>query len=84
MKPIVITILILLVISCKKNSKESCPEQTYNIECAEGYPDFEFSGYLTGTNRYSIQSCCLEDAIKAARDMSYDFGGSYKHCRVVR
>jgi len=84
MKAVVFISLLLLVISCKKNSKESCPEQTYNIECAEGYPDLEFPGYLTGTNRYSIQSYCLEDAIKAAQDMSYDFGGSFKHCQVVR
>ena len=55
----------------------------YNIECAERYPDLEFPGYLTGTNQYSIQSNCLEDAIEQARDMSYDFGGSYKHCQVV-
>jgi hypothetical protein len=81
MKTIIIALLIF-TISCKKGSKETCPERTYNIECSESYPDFEFPGYLTGTNDYNIKSHCLDDAIEEARNMSYDFGQSYKHCQV--
>jgi hypothetical protein len=84
MKQIIYTALIVAFFSCSKNSGESCPEQTYTIECSESYPDFEFSGYLTGTNTYNIQSTCPEDAIKAAAEMSYDYGQLYKHCHVVR
>lgn len=84
MKLIIAMALISAISSCNKNSEKSCPEQTYTIECSESYPDMEFSGYLTGINTYSIQSNCPENAVKAAQDMSYDFGRTYKHCHVVR
>ena len=75
---------MLTLASCSKSSKPACPPRTYTISCAESYPDFEFPVYLTGTNVYSIESNCLEDAIKKAEDMSYGSGQIYKRCQVVR
>ena len=37
-----------------------------------------------GTNVYTIESNCLEDAIKRAQEMSYGNGQMYKRCRVLR
>lgn len=82
MKTILVIVILFFVISCKKNSKE-CPLQTYTIECAERSPDAVFGGYNTGTNQYTIQSNCPEDAEKEAKNMSYDFGSQYRRCRVV-
>ena len=84
MKPLLLIILAVIFVSCKKNSKPACPPRMYTISCAESYPDFEFPGYLTGTNLYTIESNCLEDAIKKAQDMSYGSGQIYKRCQVVR
>ena len=84
MKPMIFVGLLLLIVSCKKNSKQECPARSYNISCDERYPDFEFSGYLTGTNVYTIESNCVEAAIKKAEEMSYEYGQIYKRCRVVR
>ena len=82
MKIILISCLLISILSCKKGSKETCPLQTYVIECVESYPDMEFGGYNTGTNVYTIQSNCVQDAINEASEMGYDFGRTYKRCFV--
>lgn len=77
--------LLFFAVSCNKGSGKSCPLQTYTIECSESMPDLEFGGYVSGTNQYIIEANCPEDAIKMAKDMSYDIEGSswYKHCYVI-
>jgi hypothetical protein len=84
MKPLFIIALSFVFLACKKNSKPACPPRLYDISCEESYPDLEFSGYLTGTNVYTIESNCPEDAIKKAEEMSYGYGQIYKRCHVVR
>lgn len=84
MKLLISFCLLLVIVSCKKNSKQQCPPTFYNVSCQESYPDFEFGGYGTNTSTYVIESNCLEDAIKKAQEMSYGYGQIYKHCQVMR
>ena len=81
MKTILFISLLFFVTSCEK--KSDCPLQTYKIQCAERSPDAVFGGYNTATKYYNIQANCPEDADREAKNMSYQFGGSYKRCYVM-
>ena len=81
MKTILLMTMFFFVLSCKKG--KDCPLQTYKIKCEERGPDAVFGGYNTGTNIYSIQTNCPKDAEREAKNMSYNFGESYRRCQVV-
>lgn len=84
MKTLLFTCLVILFISCKKeDSQKQCPLQTFKIQCDTSTWDLEFGGYNTGTDNGTIQANCPKDAAKVAKDMSYDLGEVYKHCRII-
>ena len=83
MKTLLFTCLVIFFSSCKKESIKQCPLQTYKIQCDTKSLNFEFGVYNTGTETFFIEANCPDDANKAAKDMSYDLGQLYKHCRVI-
>ena len=84
MKTLFFISFLSFVISCKKSeSKKACPVQTYKIECTTSAWDSFLGRYDTGTQQGTIQANCPEDAQKMATDMSYGFGQTYKHCKII-